>query len=130
MESLENIFCKIELVKNNKDNLNICIHLNPQASNIQHDGNALSWSPTKEELNFLLETIMLINKQDINKNLTFQIKNVLNAKNSDHTNEKSIDRKVNETIEKHLTINKKSDKENNEESIDKIIKEKMQMKAL
>lgn len=128
MQSTDKIYCKIELTKNNMDNLNISIHLNPHAQNIYQDGNAISWNPTKEEQTFLFETLSLLNKQQKNMNITFQKKN--ESQKTKDIQEKPRYKTIEETIDTNSRFNQKTEKESQQESIDRIIHEKMKINAV
>jgi len=73
MHDDSNILFKLELIKHNKT-LNLNIHLNPQAENIDQDEHTITWTPTKDEQLFLLESLELIKQREMNDTLVFNKK--------------------------------------------------------
>lgn len=126
MEKMHNdsrIYFKIELIKHNKT-LNVNIHLNPQEQNVTVDEHTISWSPTKEEQQFLFESLQLIKQQEINERLIFNKKQNTDLridykKDQNHTTENS-------DTESELLCNK-STNEDQWESIDRVINNKLNM---
>src|SRR6056297_1649146 len=67
-----NIYCKIELIKDsNTGQMSLTAHLNPQATNITIDEHTISWTPTHEEQQFLIDAIHLLKNQQQSPVVTF-----------------------------------------------------------
>jgi hypothetical protein len=120
MDSSYNIFCKIELIKNTKQSLNMNIHINPEAPNINQESNSVTWTPTKEEQEFLMDVLLLINDHKNNKHITFSKKDK-NLIDSIESNKKTMDTSIEQTIEKHLESKRKPIEEEKYKAIEKII---------
>ena len=73
MHEDSDILFKLELIKQNKT-LNLNIHLNPEAQNLFQDEHSITWTPTKDEQIFLLETLELIKQSEMNNTLIFNKK--------------------------------------------------------
>lgn len=97
--SKDTIHCKIELIKDSSTGqMTLTAHLNPQAANIQVDEQTISWTPTHEEQQFLIDAIGLIQKQKHQPLVTFTKKTNENTQtNIDNTTE-TID-SINQTID-------------------------------
>jgi hypothetical protein len=64
MEKNENIHIKLEIGRDpSTGNLNIMTRFDPNAPNFIKDENGFSWSPTKEEREFLNEAFEMILKK-------------------------------------------------------------------
>lgn len=94
--SEDNIYCKIELIKNpSTGQMSLTAHLNPNAPNISTEEHTISWSPTYDEQQFLMEAISLIQKQDQKPIVTFtkRIKNTP-ATSPSHNSIDNINQKI------------------------------------
>ncbi len=64
MEKNENIHIRIEISRNPlTGQLNLMTRFDPSAPNFTKDENGFSWSPTKEEREFINEAFELIRKK-------------------------------------------------------------------
>lgn len=64
MEKNENIHIRLEIGRDpNTGHLNIMTRFDPNAPNFINDENGFSWSPTKEEREFLNEAFEMILKK-------------------------------------------------------------------
>ena len=121
-----NIHCKIELVKNSSDGqMMIKAHLNLQAPNIRFDEQTITWTPTFEEQNFLIDAFKLIQNQKKQPLVMFTKRNNESMK----TNKKNIEsiESINQTID-NLELSENKNKKTNQKpvqisSIEKIIKQ-------
>jgi hypothetical protein len=121
MQSNSSIHIKVELKKNPNTNvIELIAHLNPMAPNITNNSDDISWEPTLEEREFIVDTFNLVKKQNINPDITFK-RNFQELNEEDNTkeinyedqkrNEGYIENTIEETIGKHViknnNINKK-----------------------
>jgi hypothetical protein len=115
MQSNSSIHIKVELKKNPNTNIiELIAHLNPMAPNITNNSDDISWEPTLEEREFIVDTFTLVKKQNINPDLTFK-RNVQELNEEDSTkelnyenqkeNEDYIENTIEETIGKHVIKN-------------------------
>ena len=64
MDRDENIHIRLEISRDPIDgDLNLLTRFNPNAPNFKQDENGFSWSPTKEEREFLNEAFGIIQKK-------------------------------------------------------------------
>jgi len=64
MDKNENVFIKLQIEKSKKSgNLMITINFDKQAPNFSIDNETISWTPTFEELDFIIETSEIISKR-------------------------------------------------------------------
>ena len=120
----DNINCKIELIKDPiTGRMSLTAHLNPQSPNITTDEHTISWSPTQEEQQFLVDAIHLIKNQQPSSVVTFTKKQLNTCKDKQETETDEIE-SINETID-NLPVdnNKSTQKEYRSDTIEKIIKQ-------
>jgi len=61
MDKMENIHIRLEISRDpNTGALNLCTRFDPSAPNFIKDENGFSWSPTKEEREFLNEAFDMV----------------------------------------------------------------------
>jgi hypothetical protein len=119
--SEDNIYCKIELIKNpSTRQISLTAHLNPNAPNISTDEHTISWSPTFDERQFLIEAISLIHKQEQEPIVTFT-KKIKNTTVTPPTNN-SIDT-INQKIDDLPYSKNQIDKQQPSKTIEQIIKQ-------
>ena len=119
MHDDQNILFKLELIKHNKT-LNLNIHLNPQAQNIDQDEHTITWTPTKDEQLFLLESLELIKQQEMNEILVFNKKQT-NPSRQNQDNSKQTTR----PDQNMQTIQSTCPGDDQWDSIDRIINKKL-----
>ena len=112
MDSSPNIFCKIELIKKGIHSLHLNIHLNPEAPNIHEEHSSITWTPTIEEQDFLIDVLSLIEHQKKNKHMTFSTRTQINTKDTlesqiDNTLEQNTRRNLQKEDKKVDTIDKR-----------------------
>jgi hypothetical protein len=119
-----NIYCKIELIKDpNTGQLSLTAHLNPQATNITTDEHTISWTPTHEEQQFLIDAIHLLKNQQQSPVVTFTKKQPKSHIHEKQKKDNEIE-SINQTID-NLPVNKKESTQKNygQDTIDHIIKQ-------
>lgn len=94
----DNLYCKIELIKNpSTGHITLTTHLNPNAPNITLEEHAISWTPTLEEQQFLIDAISLLQKQQQQPLVTFRKKSTtIPAIQQSEENIDSINQKIDE----------------------------------
>lgn len=119
-----NIYCKIELIKDpNTGQISLTAHLNPQATNITTDEHTISWTPTHQEQQFLVDAIHLIKNQQQSPIVTFTKKQLNTSKDKQKTATDEIE-SINQTIDNlPVNNNKSTQKEYGPDTIEKIIKQ-------
>ena len=119
-----NIYCKIELIKDpNTGQMSLTAHLNPQATNITTDEHTISWTPTHEEQQFLIDAIHLLKNQQQSPVVTFTKKQPKSHIHEKQKKDNEIE-SINQTID-NLPVNKKESTQKNygQDTIDHIIKQ-------
>ena len=95
----DNINCKIELIKNpTTGRMSLTAHLNPQAPNITTDEHTISWTPTHEEQEFLIDAIHLLKNQQQSPIVTFSKKDDVSSKQERKPIDGDIE-SINQTID-------------------------------
>jgi hypothetical protein len=119
------IFCKIELIKDkNSGNITLTAHLNPQAPNVFTDEHTISWTPTFEEQTFLIDAILLLNKQQKKPIVTFSKKKSQSVYSEAPETPESIE-SINQTIDNLPVASKDMNHFSaNNGTIEQIIKQK------
>lgn len=120
--SKKNIHCKIELIKDSSTGqMTLTAHLNPQASNIKTDEHTISWTPTLEEQQFLIDAIGLIQKQEQQPIVTFTKKINENTQKVNENTVETMD-SINKTID-NLPSRQNQKDPHNSATIEEIIKQ-------
>ena len=113
MQKSKDIKYKVELIKKTDHKLGLNIHLNPEAVNVLHDENTITWTPNSDEENFLFDVLSLLEKQKSSSNITFsQKEKKFSSKSFDtlhNTIDTTLERKTNSKYSNNKTTNRYKD---------------------
>ena len=119
----DNINCKIELIKDpTTGHMLLTAHLNPQAPNITTDEHTISWTPTHEEQEFLIDAIRLLKNQQQSPIVTFSKKEYPSQKQDRKTIDGEIE-SINQTIDNLPQASELHKKTHSTDTIEHIIKQ-------